>query len=392
MVMRCTVAGGALEEAARFLAAATSGARSTLPILSHILLDAREDNVLRMASTNLTLWLEWTVAAEVEEPGQIAVSGKEWRSLVTGLTSPSVELEAPSELEMAGRMTMKFNGGEYKLPVLPADEFPIPPEDVSMREPIQVNGRKLAEALRKVMFAASPDPTMGIFTGVHFRKEEGDEFLDIVATDTHRLALFRLEDENFPTMNLTLPTSALKILLPLIDKTSSVSWRISEDNTLVEFSDEQWRVLITGLAGTYANYRRVIPQQFLHQIKLRVEEILPALRRMTIFRPTGRRQPLRVILRLIPDTSVMELVAIDIEMGSYEEVGKETVNAQWLSGSPQPYTVAFQHPYLMEFLSTLRSGEVTANFQEPTQAALWQPVNDDRWLYVVMPMHLPGAE
>ncbi|MFN4179315.1 MAG: DNA polymerase III subunit beta [Armatimonadota bacterium] len=392
MVMRCTVAGGALEEAARFLAAATSGARSTLPILSHILLDAREDNILRMASTNLTLWLEWTVAAEVEEPGQIAVSGKEWRSLVAGLTSPSVELEAPSELEMAGRMTMKFNGGEYKLPVLPADEFPIPPEDVSMREPIQVNGHKLAEALRRVMFAASPDPTMGIFTGVHFRKEEGDEFLDIVATDTHRLALFRLEDENFPTMNLTLPTSALKILLPLIDKTSAVSWRISEDNTLVEFSNEQWRVLITGLAGTYANYRRVIPQQFLHQIKLRVEEILPALRRMTIFRPTGRRQPLRVILRLVPETSVMELVAIDIEMGSYEEVGKETVNTEWLSGSPQPYTVAFQHPYLMEFLSTLKSGEVTANFQEPTQAALWQPVNDDRWLYVVMPMHLPGAE
>lgn len=392
MVMRCTVAGSALEQAARFLAAATGGARSTLPILSHILLDAREDNTLRMASTNLTLWLEWTVAAEVEEPGQIAVSGKEWRSLVTGLTSPSVELEAPSELEMAGRMTMKFDGGEYKLPVLPAEEFPVPPEEVSMREPIQISGRKFAEALRKVMFAASPDPTMGIFTGVHFRKEEGDEFLDIVATDTHRLALFRLEDEGFPTMNLTLPTSALKILIPLIDKTSVVNWRISEDNTLVEFSDEQWRVLITGLAGTYANYRRVIPKQFLHQIKLRVEEILPALRRMTVFRPSSKRQPLRVILRLVPDTSTMELVAVDIEMGSYEEVGKETVRVEWLSGSPQPYTVAFQHPYLMEFLSTLRSGEVTANFQEPTQAAMWQPVSDDRWLYVVMPMHLPGAE
>jgi len=392
MVMRCTVAGSALEQAARFLAAATGGARSTLPILSHILLDAREDNILRMASTNLTLWLEWTVAAEVEEPGQIAVSGKEWRSLVTGLTSPSVELEAPSELEMAGRMTMKFDGGEYKLPVLPAEEFPVPPEEVSMREPIQISGRKFAEALRKVMFAASPDPTMGIFTGVHFRKEEGDEFLDIVATDTHRLALFRLEDEGFPTMNLTLPTSALKILIPLIDKTSVVNWRISEDNTLVEFSDEQWRVLITGLAGTYANYRRVIPKQFLHQIKLRVEEILPALRRMTVFRPSSKRQPLRVILRLVPDTSTMELVAVDIEMGSYEEVGKETVRVEWLSGSPQPYTVAFQHPYLMEFLSTLRSGEVTANFQEPTQAAMWQPVSDDRWLYVVMPMHLPGAE
>ena len=95
---------------------------------------------------------------------------------------------------------------------------------------------------------------------------------------------------------------------------------------------------------------------------------------------------------MVPDSLSMEIVAIDIEMGSYEEVGKETVGVEWLSGSPQPYTIAFQHPYLMEFLSTLRTGEVTANFQEPTQAALWQPVNDQRWLYVVMPMHLPGAE
>ncbi len=389
--MKCVVAGSPLDEAARFLAAATSSARSTLPILSYILLDARDDNTLRMASTNLTLWLEWTIAAEVEEAGQIAVAGKEWRSLVAGITS-NVELEAPSELEMAGRMTMKFDGSEYKLPVLPAEEFPVPPEEVQMREPIQINGRKLAEALRKVIFAPSSDPTMGVFTGVHFRKDEGDQFLDIVATDTHRLALFRLDDENLPTMNITLPTSALKILLPLLEKTAIIKWRISEDNTLAEFSDDQWRILMTALAGTYANYRRVIPQQFLHQVKLKVEDILPALRRMTVFRPATRRQPLRVILRLVSEPSLVEIVAVDIEMGNYEEVGKEAVSVEWISSPPQPYTIAFQHPYLMEFLSTLRSGEVNAKFQEPNQAALWQPVNDDRWLYVVMPMHLPGAE
>lgn len=390
--MKCIVAGSALEQAGRFLVAATAGARTTLPILSHILLDAREDNTLRMVGTNLTLWLEWTIAAEVEEPGQVAVSGKEWRALVSSLTSPSVELTAPSELEMSGRMTMSFDGGEYKLPVLPAEEFPLPPGETAMRESIQISGRKLAEAVRKVMFAASPDPTMGVFTGVHFRKEEGDQCLDIVATDTHRLALFRLEDENFPTMNLTLPSSALKVLLSLIEKTVTVRWRISEDNTLTEFTGEQWRVFITGLAGTYANYRKVIPQQFTCQVKFRVEEILPALRRMTVFRPSGRRQPLRVILRLVPDTSSMELVAIDIEMGSYEEVGKETIRVEWLSGSHEPYSIAFQHPYLMEFFSALRAGEVIANFQEPTQAALWQPAGDQQWLYVVMPMHLPGVE
>jgi DNA polymerase III subunit beta len=138
------------------------------------------------------LWLEWTIAAEVDETGQIAVAGKEWRSLVAGLTSPSVELEAPSELEMAGRMTMRFDGGEYKLPVLPAEEFPVPPEEVAMREPIQISGRRLAEALRKVMFAASTDPTMGssqAFTSARKKVTNTSTSLQLTRTASHSFAL-----------------------------------------------------------------------------------------------------------------------------------------------------------------------------------------------------------
>lgn len=73
--MQCRVMGSALDTALRFLSAATVGARTTLPVLSHILLEAK-DGELKMAATNLNFWLEWTVAAEVEEDGKMAVSGK----------------------------------------------------------------------------------------------------------------------------------------------------------------------------------------------------------------------------------------------------------------------------------------------------------------------------
>jgi len=239
------------------------------------------------------------------------------------------------------------------------------------------------------MFAASTDPTMGIFTGVHFRKEEGDEYLDIVATDTHRLALFRLEDENFPTMNLTLPTSALKVLLPLIDKTATVNWRISEDNTLVEFSDEQWRLLVSALAGTYINYKRVTPDEFTHQFRIRIDDILPALRRLTIFKPRNKRTPFRIILRFMPD-NLLEITAVDVDVGSWVDVAKEVVSVDWFAGLDEPYIIAFQHPYIAEFLSLVRSGEVVVNLRERKQATLWLVDGEPNWRYVVMPMHLPG--
>jgi DNA polymerase-3 subunit beta len=370
--MKCVVARSALNDAAKMLAAAT-GRSSVLPIVNYILFEAREDNTLRMAATNLTLWLEWTIAAEVEETGKVAVAGKELRALIATLPDQWLTLGAPSDLETIGRMTLEFDGGTYKLPVLPADEFPLPPEEVTMREPIQVNGHRLAEALRKVMFAASTDPTTGILTGVHFRKEEGDEYLDIVATDTYRLALFRLEDENFPTMNLTLPTSALKVLLPLIDKTATVKWRL----------------LISALAGTYVNYRRIIPDEFMHQVRMRVDDILPALRRLTIFKPRSPRIPFRIILRFMPD-NLLEITAVDVDMGSWVDVAKEVVRVDWFAGLDEPYIIAFQHPYIAEFLSLVRSGEVVVNLRERKQATLWLADGEPNWRYVVMPMHLPG--
>ena len=386
--MKCVVARSALNDAAKMLAAAT-GRSSVLPIVNYILFEAREDNSLRMAATNLTLWLEWTIAAEVEETGRVAVAGKELRALIASLPDQWLTLDAPSELETVGRMAIEFNSGTYKLPVLPADEFPLPPQEVTMREPIQISGRRLAEALRKVMFAASTDPTTGVLAGVHFRKEEGDEYLDIVATDTYRLALFRLEDENFPTMNLTLPTSALKVLLPLIDKTATVNWRISEDNTLVEFSDEQWRLLVSALAGTYINYKRVTPDEFTHQFRIRIDDILPALRRLTIFKPRNKRTPFRIILRFMPD-NLLEITAVDVDVGSWVDVAKEVVSVDWFAGLDEPYIIAFQHPYIAEFLSLVRSGEVVVNLRERKQATLWLVDGEPNWRYVVMPMHLPG--
>jgi DNA polymerase III sliding clamp (beta) subunit (PCNA family) len=48
---------------------------------------------------------------------------------------------------------------------------------------------------------------------------------------------------------------------------------------------------------------------------------------------------------------------------------------------------------LAEFLSVVREGEVVVRFPESNmQASVWQPLQDDRCRYIVMPMMLPGSE
>ncbi len=386
--MQCRIIGSALDTALRFLSAATVGARTTLPILSHLLLEAREGQ-LRMAATNLILWLEWVIEADVAEPGKVAVPSKEWRALMASLENEQVQLYVPDEGDMTGRMTVRFGGAEYRLPILPAEEFPEPSEAV-WEEAVEVDGVRLAQAVRKVLFSASTDLTMGVYAGVHFRKESKDAPLDIVATDTHRMALVSLEDPAFPPLAVTLPLQALKVLTPLWEKAGTVRWRGSEGKQLVAWEGGQWRATVTALTGTFPNYRRVIPTEWAHEIVLKTEAMLAALRRMMIFRPSNKRIPQRVILRLRDNE--MEMVAIEVEYGSYEEVGREVIGIEWRS-NPAAYEIAFQHPYLAEFLSVVRDGEVLVRFQESnTHASVWQPLHDETFSYIVMPMHLPGSE
>jgi len=388
-VMQCRVMGSALDTALRFLSAATVGARTTLPILSHILLEAK-DGELKMAATNLNFWLEWTVAAEVEEDGKMAVSGKEWRALVTSLKDETLILEAPEPTGLeGGRLTVRFGGSVYHLPILPADEFPLPAEAI-WQGAFEVDGKVLATAVRKVLFAASSDPTMGIYTGVHFRKDSDQEPLDIVTIVTHRLAVVTLDLEEFPPLQLTLPLQPFKVSLPLWEMAGVVRWQVSEDGHLVAWEASSWRAISTALTGTFPPYRRVIPTHFAHEVVIKVGAMLAALRRMAIFKPSTKRTPHRVILRL--KEQELEMVAIEAGYGSYEEVGREVIGIEWRS-EPMAYEIAFQHPYLAEFLGVVREGEVVARFQESnTAASLWQSTSDEAYRYIVMPMHLPGSE
>jgi DNA polymerase III sliding clamp (beta) subunit (PCNA family) len=94
-------------------------------------------------------------------------------------------------------------------------------------------------------------------------------------------------------------------------------------------------------------------------------------------------------LRFTTD-NLLEITAVDVDMGSWVDVAKEVVWVDWFAGLDEPYIIAFQHHYIAEFLSLVRSGEVVVNLRERKQATLWLADGEPNWRYVVMPMHLPG--
>ena len=155
--------------------------RNTIPILSNVLMEAREDGSLRLMATDLDLQVDESVPANVTQPGAITVSAHTFFEIVRKLPEGSqVELTAAE-----GKMQVVAGRSRFNLSTLPRDDFPVIAEG-ELPTRFELPAATLRQIIEKTRFAISSEETryylMGIFLHVV------DDQLRAAATDGHRLA------------------------------------------------------------------------------------------------------------------------------------------------------------------------------------------------------------
>ena len=97
--------------------------KSTMPILSHVLLEAKKGNELHISATDLDLSVTSTHGCEVAEEGALAVSAKHLYEIVRSLPEQTVSLKK------AGNNYLEVRSGpsEFRIVGLPAEDFPALP-------------------------------------------------------------------------------------------------------------------------------------------------------------------------------------------------------------------------------------------------------------------------
>src|SRR5687768_7891731 len=153
------------------------GIRSTLPVLSNILLST-QDGKLKLAATNLEIGVIKFVSAKIVEEGDITVPAKTFLDLLNSLGSVELTIETSNDLLKisASKFSSQING-------IPATEFPVIP--IASDQSISFDAG-IFKDFSKVMFAASADGGRPVLTGILTSIHQGK--LDLVATDGFRLA------------------------------------------------------------------------------------------------------------------------------------------------------------------------------------------------------------
>ncbi len=253
--------------------------RTTLPILSNVLLRAENDKV-ELTATDLDVTITCSVEAKVKRPGSTTIPVKKLFGIVRELGNSELDLEVDEKNVTSIRSGASF----YKINGLSPEEFP-PLAKFKDEKKIVLPQDKVKAMMKRTSFAISTDESRYVLNGIFISLK--DHKMTMVATDGRRLALVDEEVDVSETSHgeFIVPAKAVNELNRLLSDKGEIELRYTDNQAAFTLKDEKGGtvLIITKLIeGNYPNYRQVIPNEVKERIPLGREELLHALRRADI--------------------------------------------------------------------------------------------------------------
>lgn len=163
------------------------GGKSTLPVLSNILL-ATDDGNLKLAATNLEIGITCWIGAKIDAEGAVTIPAKLLSDVVGSLPNDKITLELDPRTQSVA-LTCARNDSSIK--GIEADEYPVIPS-IADQDPIaSIPPALLGEAINQVAIAAATDDTRPVLAGVLMRLR--GKTATFAAADGFRLAIRTIE-------------------------------------------------------------------------------------------------------------------------------------------------------------------------------------------------------
>lgn len=367
-----------LAQALQFTSRAIN-ARSPLPILSHVLLNAEHDS-LKLAATDLDLGISLEFPVEVVDSGSVACPAKLLGEIISKLPSAPIRLRSHYD----GRLELTCGRSRFEIGTLPAEEFPSMPK-FGQGNSICVSQKLFKAAIKRIILAvATAEESRAIMTGVllHINQEQ----LLLIGTDGRRMAYQELVTESaFEKVSIVVPGRAMQELARLMgDSPDPIELLFSEGQLFCKISDTgQQGIAYVSLHcrlldGIYPDYNKVLPKSFTRSVRIGREALLAALQRMLIL-AQEKLSPNLVVFDIHED--LLKISAHTPDLG----IGHEEVNIV-LEG--EPLKIAFNGRYIVDVLSTLDCEEIVLNFQDDSRSAQLSISDTLDFRYVLMPVKL----
>lgn len=366
---------------ARYLSYAdvVASSKTTVPVLSNVLLDAGEDS-LSIHASNLETGMRVTDKASVGEKGAIAVNGKKLYSIVRELPDDDVIMTTDEH----NRLTVKSASSEINVKFIVSgiarDEFP----DVRTEpetEYIQIRAEEFRKMLRKVIFSISSDESKYSLTGMFVEKQ--DDGLNMVATDGKRLSLVQKFLSALGTSPELFNIAQEGVIIPRIVLTEIIKYQFEKDEMRIGFSRNQVffsydNVSIASnlIEGKFPDYKKIIPGQREQYFIAQKTPLSNAIKRVSLLVDESYNQIKLSVLK-----NRLLLSSKNPALGG----AAEEIQIQY---SGEDIDIALNYLYLAECLREIDSESVKIDFENAERVITIRGTDEEGYVNLIMPMKI----
>ncbi len=344
--------------------------KNTIPILSNLVVDAREGHV-HFKATDLDVTVSTSCPAEVSEDGAACLPAKKLFEVIRSLPDAQVELVAGS----GDPVRIACGRSKFKMPSTARENFPDTPDYTG--EATQLPSETLRTFINRTQFAITTEESRYALNGSKF--ELSEKGIRMVATDGHRLAFIESTSPLSTTrkVDVIIPKKSLNELAKLSTEDEG-SIEFGNDENHLFFAVGKRKLSTRVVSGQFPNYEMVLPKENEHRLVVSCAEVAGAIRRVALMADERSH-----LIRFDIKPGQMHVSSQAADVG---EAGEELE----VEYTGPPILVGFNAQYLNDFFSVVQDGNVAFEFKDGNSQAQIRPIVDGGYdfRYVVMPMRL----
>ncbi|MBH0204974.1 MAG: DNA polymerase III subunit beta [Nitrospira sp.] len=352
--------------------------RNTMPILSNVLLEARQEGA-EIVATDLEIGMRGLYKAAVLETGGVTISARKLFEIIKELPSGEMELTTGEN----NWTTIQMGKSQFKIVGLPSADYPALPA-IEREGLTPLSGDGLLELIRKTLFAAGDNDARYILNGllVTLINTEKKTTLRLVGTDGHRLAVAEHEmsqagGKGVPQeIKAIIPKKAAQEMRRLLEEGGDGEPLIGFAKNLMIFRKSGLLLTSRLMEGNYPNYQQVIPKEGGKKISVNRIELESALRRVSVL---SRDKASAVKVSFAPGK--MTLFSSSPDYGEATEELPARYEGESLSSG-------FNARYLLDVFGVMDGETVSLQIETPLSPCLIQESESPGFKCVVMPIKI----
>lgn len=347
--------------------------KNVVPVLQGIKFDLSDRGLMLTASDNdisIQVFIDKTEEMTIEKPGSIIIQGKYILDIVRKLPDEFINIEVIDEL----KITIYTDNSEFNLNGIDKNEYPAINLDLS-KNPLVVLGRSFRDVVIQTSFASSTDESRPILTGINF-KIVGD-IMECNSTDSYRLArkVLKLNNVAEDNYNIVIPSKNLLEFIKIMDDSDdNIELHIFNSKVIIKYNNILFQSRL--INGTYPNTSNLLPDEFILNINVNVNELYNVIDRASIL--TSDKEKNVVTFEI--NENKLYVRSNSTEIGRVEE--KMIIE----KNNKENLKISFVAKYMMEALKSFNDEKVEISFVGEVKPIILKSEKDEGLIQLVLPI------